>query len=75
MIELLRYARVKPDNLVHAELDPDGSGVIIYFKRFDVENGREVEPETSRVSFKDLETRLTETDTERKVLVELLGLR
>lgn len=74
MIELLRYARVKAQGLVSAfKLDLDT--VKIEFKRFDVETGKEVSPETSLVNFGDLAKRKIELMTELEVVNELLTLK
>lgn len=82
MIELQRYARVKPQGLVSAEPYVPAAGqfppppsVVVQFKRFDVENGKEVEPETCIVSFEDLEKRLVELKAETEVVQELLALK
>lgn len=73
MIELLRYARVKSQGLVSARLLSDGQ-VCVEFKRFDPENGKEVEPEQCLMKVEDLTKRLAEIDVERAVVVEILDL-
>jgi len=50
-------------------------GLVIFFKRFDVSNGKEVSPEESYVPFRDLEGRLVELQTELEVVKELLALK
>lgn len=74
MIELLRYARLKPDGLASARLMPDGD-VAVEFKRFSVENGKELEPEESVFPFASLEARLSEVTKELEVLRELIALK
>lgn len=74
MIELLRYARVKPDGLVSAKVTPEGI-VCVAFKRFDVENGREISPEECLVTFPELETRMVELKKELEVVHEILALK
>lgn len=74
MIELLRYARVKPAGLVSAKL-LDGDDVCVLFKRFDVENGKEVDPEECVFPYADLVERLKELKKELVVVEELLALR
>lgn len=75
MIELLRYARLKahPNKLVSAKADPDGT-VTVFFKRFSVEHGEELEPETSIVTKNELRDRLAEIEKELSVVRELLAL-
>lgn len=73
MIELLRYARVKPAGLVSAAL-LDASTIRISFKRFSVESGLEESPEICDVLIADLEKRVAEANTELRVLLELLDL-
>lgn len=72
MIELSRYRRVKRDNLVWAELS--GEGVNVKFKRFDVESGKELDPEVSYVSFAEMQAKLSEMENNMEVLKELLNL-
>lgn len=74
MIELLRYARLKPEGVVSAQLLPDGT-VRVEFKRFSVENGKEIEPEQCAMTFEELEIRLDETKKELGVIEELLALK
>jgi len=74
MIELLRYARVKPHGLVSARVTPEGF-VCVAFKRFNVENGKEDTPEECLITFGDLEARLTEIQSEMEVAQELLSLK
>lgn len=74
MIELLRYARLKPEGVVSAQLMPDGT-VQVEFKRFSVENGKEIEPEQCALTFEELEARLDETKKELGVIEELLALK
>lgn len=74
MIELIRYARVKPRGLVSAAVMPDGV-VRIQFKRHDVEDGREVEPEEYLLTFTELEARLVDAKMELEALHELLALK
>lgn len=74
MIELVRYARVKPQGLASSRVLEDGT-VCVEFKRFDVENGKEVEPERSILTFLEIETRLAEIIAERAVVEELLALK
>lgn len=76
MIELSRYVRLKPEGLVRAEPTTDnGGGLHVYFKRFDVENGREIEPEKSFLSWGEIESRLAECDAQAAALRGLIGLR
>jgi len=76
MIELNRYVRVKPDGLAKAvPTDDDGGGIYVYFKRFDVENGREIEPERSFLSWADIERHLAECEAHAAVLREFMALR
>lgn len=80
MIELLRYARLKPDGLASAEARPPDNElgaphVAVIFKRFSVENGKEIPPEASLVVFEDLERRQAELRTELEVVQELLALK
>lgn len=72
MIELLRYARLKP-KFASAKADPDGT-VTVYFKRFDVATGAELEPETCVLTKNELRDRLADTEKEMAVLKELLDL-
>lgn len=75
MIELLRYARLKPYGVVSTKvIDPDT--VQVSFKRFSVEiPAKEETPEISEVSFADLYTRLGELQIELEVVKELLELK
>lgn len=75
MIELNRYARVKPAGLVRAEPTEDGGGLNVFFKRFDVETGREIDPETSFMAWAEMEDKLREVVSQEAVLRELLSLR
>lgn len=76
MIEINRFIRVRPEGLARAvPTDDEGGGLYVYFKRFDVENGREIEPERSFVSWADMEARLAECDAHAGVLRELIALR
>lgn len=74
MIELLRYARLKPDGVVSAKVTTEGL-VCVTFERFDVQTGRKIAPEESLLTFTELETRLGELQTELGVVNELLALR
>lgn len=75
MIELLRYARLKPYGVVSVAV-PDPATLRVSFKRFSVEiPGKEETPEISDVQFSDLEERLSEVQTELAVLKELLELK
>ena len=74
MIELLRYHRVKSQGLVSATINDQGM-VCVAFKRFDVENGKEIEPETCLLTFPELETRFAELIDELEVVKELLALK
>lgn len=74
MIELVRYARVKPKGLVSASVTPEGD-VKVLFKRFDVEDGREVDPETCLLTFAEIEARYEEIKKELEVVQELLALK
>lgn len=75
MIELLRYARLKPYGVVSATV-PDPETVVVNFKRFSVEiPGKEESPEVCEMRFSDLETRLAEIEIELIVVKELLALR
>lgn len=76
MIEINRYLRLKPAGLAWAEpTADDGGGLYVYFKRFDVETGKELEHERSFLKFEDLEKRLQEMEKEMPVLRELLQLK
>lgn len=74
MIELVRYARVKPQGLVSSRVTPEGS-VCVEFKRFDVENGKEVSPEQCFLTFEEIEVRHMELKAEMAVVQELLALK
>jgi uncharacterized radical SAM superfamily protein len=74
MIELLRYARLKPEGVVSAQVTPNGT-IQVEFKRFSVENGKEIEPEQCAITFEELETRLDEARKELGVIEELLALK
>jgi hypothetical protein len=76
MIEINRYIRVKPGGLSWGEATADqGGGLYVYFKRFDVENGKEIEPERSFLKFEDLEARLAEMEKQSVAIRELLLLK
>jgi hypothetical protein len=76
MIELNRYVRVKPAGLSWAEVTrEDGGGLNIHFKRFDVENGREIEPEKSFVAWKELEEKQAELEKQIVAIREFLALK
>jgi hypothetical protein len=77
MIEINRWIRVKPQGLCWAERATDNGdeGVYVYFKRFDVENGKVLDPERSFLTFKDLEEKLAESERQAPVIKELLGLK
>lgn len=74
MIELLRYARVKSDGLASAFVNPEGL-VVVRFKLFNRETGKEDQPEESVLTFTELEARLTEIKKELEVVYELLALK
>lgn len=74
MIELIRYARLKPKGVTSATLTADGL-VSVKFKRFDVQTGEEIPSEESLITFEDLEVRLAELHTELEVVKELLDLK
>lgn len=75
MIELLRYARLKPYGVVSTAV-PDPETVVVSFKRFSTEiPATEETPEVSEVKFSDLETRLGELQIELAVVKELLALK
>lgn len=75
MIELLRYARLKPHGVVSTQV-LDADTVAVSFKRFSVEiPSKEETPEVCEVRFSDLEARLAEIETERVVVKELLELK
>lgn len=80
MIELLRYARLKPDGLTSVEVNTGPGyngelGVAVKFKRFSVENGREETPEESFVTFDELEKRQAELQIELGAVKDLLALK
>lgn len=73
MIELLRYARLKPYGVVSTSI-PDAATIRISFKRFSVEiPAKEETPEISDVSFVDLEARQAELLIELEAVKELLA--
>ncbi len=75
MIELLRYARLKPHGVVSAAVINDFT-VRIRFKRFSVEiPNKEETPEESDLHFSQLEERLSELKIETEVVKELLALK
>jgi hypothetical protein len=76
MIEINRYIRLKPNGLAWAEVtrDDDG-GLYVYFKRFDVETGKEVDPERSFLKFEDIESNLNEMEKQSVAMRELLRLK
>jgi hypothetical protein len=75
VIEFNRYIRVKPQGLVHVEATEErGGGLWVIFKRFDVENGREIEPERSFLSFTEIHSKLSEMEAQIKVLREFARL-
>lgn len=75
MIELLRYARLKPHGVVSADA-LNYFTVRIRFKRFSVEiPNKEETPEESDVHFSHLKERLSELETELLVVKELLALQ
>lgn len=75
MIELLRYARLKPHGVVSTTV-LDAETVAVSFKRFSVEiPAKEETPEVCEVRFADLETRRAEIETELAVVKELLELK
>lgn len=75
MIELLRYARLKPYGVVSTTvIDP--TTIQVSFKRFSPEMpNKEETPEISDVQFYDLEQRLVELKIELEVVQELLALK
>jgi hypothetical protein len=76
MIEIDRWIRLKPEDLCTVEpTDADGGGVFVNFKRFSVENGKELPPERSFLTFKDLEEKLAEIERQAPILKEFLGLK
>lgn len=76
MIEIDRWIRLKPEGLCWAEpTDADGGGVMVNFKRFSVENGKELPPEQSFLTFKGMEEKLAEIERQIPVLKELISLR
>jgi len=76
MIEINRYIRVKPHGLSWAEATADqGGGLYVYFKRFDVETGKEIESERSFLKFEDLEAKLAEMEKQGLAIRELLRLK
>lgn len=76
MIEINRYIRVKPNGLSWAEATADqGGGLYVYFKRFDVETGKEIESERSFLKFEDLEAKLAEIEKQLPVIHEFLRLK
>lgn len=76
MIEINRFIRLRPHGLVRLEVVPgDGSGVNVFFKRFDVETGREIEPEVSFLTFSEIDAKLSEMERHVAVLRELSALR
>lgn len=74
MIELGRYARVKPDGLVSV-VEPSETGIEVHFKRFDPENGKEVSPEISKLTFTEIEEEIRKHEIGLVVLRELIGHR
>lgn len=84
MIELPRYARDHAEGLASAEIvlsritvgtEPDVAGLSVKFKRFDVRNGRELDPEESFVTFDELEKHLVELEISLGAVKELLALK
>lgn len=75
MIELCRYARLKPQGLAWIEPAPEGDGITVCFKRFDPEDGKEVAPERSFLLFKDIEIFLSEIESQAPVAREILRKR
>lgn len=75
MIELLRYARLKPYGVVSAATT-DENTVQVTFKRFSTEMpNKEETPEVSDVQFAELEQKLVELKIELEVVSELLALK
>lgn len=74
MIEVLRYARLKPEGLASAtHVAPEA--ILVRFKRFNVENGKEDTPEESFVTYSDLEAREEVLKKELDVIREFLALK
>lgn len=73
MIELGRYTRLKPEGFAVAVLVE--GGMEVRFKRFDVENGKELPPEVSFLTFEEIEAKLKEYEAHVLVLRELAGLK
>lgn len=75
MIEFNRFIRVKPEGLVRVEAtEEQGGGLWVIFKRFDVENGREIEPERSFLASTEIHERLAEMEKHIVVLREFARL-
>lgn len=74
MIEFRRYARNKSQGLVSAYAVGEGQ-VQVDFKRFDPENGKEVDPEVCLVTFEELEAKQAELVLALAVVKELLKLK
>ena len=76
MIELNRFIRLKPDGLTRVEATAkEGGGVNVYFKRFDVETGKEIEPETSFLSFSEIDLKVEEMERHLAALREFSRLK
>jgi hypothetical protein len=77
MIEINRYVRLKPQGLVRFEVTKEHEevGIKVIFKRFDVETGKEIDPEISFVSFAEVDGRLSEMEKQIEVLREFSALR
>lgn len=75
MIELLRYARLKPYDVVSTKA-LNAEVLEVSFKRFRVDiPGVEETPEISEVSFSELEKKHAELVIEMEVVKELLALK
>lgn len=72
MIEFSRYLRLKPRGLVGTE-GVSAEGLTVTFKRFDVENGEEVDPERSFLTWEELEKKLADVEAAAVVIRELLS--
>ncbi len=73
MIEFSRYTRLMPLGVVRVQVRDGGQGVIVAFKRFDNETGKELsDAEESYVSFDELQKKSDELERDLAVCRELL---
>ena len=70
-MDIKRFGRLSKDG--YASVMTRNGNIYLSFRRFDVENGSELEPELQAITEGQLETRLEELQAELEIIKEVMS--